>query len=153
MCEEACMQSGKVPNLQSAGSEHSGSKVEAAAGLCGSDQLLIKTVHLDVPMGGRATADSSASVAFDKAANLPPTPTSFYPNPTGPWGYRCWMHLCPAQLSHHILHTQTVDINSVGAQHPPIQLPKLPLPLHLSLPLCPILRLELCLFTATDEKS
>lgn len=27
------------------------------------------------------------------------------------------MHLCPAQLSHHILHTQTVNINSVRAHH------------------------------------
>lgn len=92
-------------------------------------------------------------MAVDKAANLPPTPTSFYPNPTGPWGYRCWMHLCPAQLSHHILHTQTVDVNSVGAQHPPIQLPKLSLPLHLSLPFCPILRLELFVFSRPQMKS
>lgn len=67
-CEEARMgQSGKLPDLQSAGSEHSGGILEAAAGLCGSDQLLIKTVHL---------ADSPASVAFDKAANPPPPPPS-----------------------------------------------------------------------------
>lgn len=41
---------------------------------------------------------------------------------TGPWGCHLWIHLRPrgpAQLSHRILHMQTVNDNSVRAYHIP----------------------------------
>lgn len=57
------------------------------------------------------------------SSHSPSTASSVTHSPlTGPWGYHLWIHLCPrgpAQLSHRILHTQTVNDNSVRAYHIP----------------------------------
>ena len=103
------------------------------------------------------TADSSPWLALDNPLNLPlalpplyaPSPTHPFPppppRPTGPWGYHLWIHLCPhspAWLSHRILHTQTVNDNSVRAFHIPYtQFPPPTIPTcdvtHSLLPLLP----------------
>lgn len=76
---------------------------------------------------------SLPSAALDNLPALPLTLPSMHryplapsnhlpPKPTGPWGYHLWIHLCPhspAQLSHRISHTQTVNDNSVRAFHIP----------------------------------
>lgn len=55
------------------------------------------------------------------SSHSPSTASSVTHSPlTGPWGCHLWIHLCPrgpAQLSHRILHTQTVNDNSVRAYH------------------------------------
>lgn len=103
------------------------------------------------------TADSLPWLALDNPLNLPlalpswyaPSPTHPFPppspRPTGPWGYHLWIHLCPhspARLSHRILHTQTVNDNSVRAFHIPYtQFPPPTIPTcdvtHSLLPLLP----------------